>query len=70
MKTLINPSLDITILNRDDFTRQLSEMDDEQLQQQLEIFHDQMEMAYEQRNLETYELLQEYEQQIISSRLK
>jgi hypothetical protein len=44
-------------------------MDDKTLSRNIDLFREQIELAYRQGNKEAYELLYEYEQQIIIARL-
>ena len=57
------------LLNAEKYIEQLKQMDDKKLSKHLDLFRQQMEMAYQQNNKEAYELLYEYEKQVIEARL-
>jgi len=61
--------LDDAHQNAERYIEELKAMDDNQLVKHLDLFHQQMQMAYEQGNHAAFELLQEYERQVIISRL-
>lgn len=53
--------------NRETFIAQMARWDDKQLQKHLNLFRQQMELAYRQQNHEAFALLQEYEEQVINA---
>lgn len=54
--------------NAEAFVAQLKEMDDKKLSKHIDLFHQQMTMAWQQRNFTAYELLSEYERQTTIAR--
>ena len=70
MKKNKNIQLDDTIKNADKYIAQMIKMDDKKLSKHLDLFRQQMQMAYDQGNHAAYELLQEYERQVIISRVR
>lgn len=54
--------------NAEAFVAQMKEMDDKKLSKHLDLFHQQMTMAWQQQNTTAYELLYEYEKQTIIAR--
>lgn len=51
------------------FITQMQQWDEKKLQKHLRLFQQQMQMAYEQKNHAAYQLLYEFEQQVITARL-
>jgi hypothetical protein len=51
------------------FIAQMEKMDDKKLAKHLDLFRAQMESAYRQKNFAAYELLCEYEKQVIAARV-
>jgi hypothetical protein len=47
----------------------MEQMDDKKLAKHLELFRQQMQQAYEQKNDTAYRLLYEYEQQTLTARV-
>jgi len=69
MKKTTQLKLDDALQNAESYIEQMKTMDDKKLSKHLDMFHEQMELAYKQGNKEAYELLYEYEQQTIIARL-
>lgn len=55
--------------NREAYINLMAGWDDKRLQKHLDLFRQQMEMAYRQQNHEALALLQEYEEQVICARM-
>ena len=70
MKTNKNIKLDDALQNADRYIEELKAMDDKKLSKHLDLFRQQMQIAYDQGNHKAFELLQEYERQVIISRMK
>jgi hypothetical protein len=70
MKTNITIRLEETIANAEKYIEQMQQMDDKKLSKHLDLFRQQMEMAYKQNNEEAYKLLYEYETQTIQARIR
>ena len=70
MKSNTKIKLDDAILNAERYIEQLKAMDDKKLSKHLDLFRQQMQKAYEQGNHAAFDLLQEYERQVIISRLQ
>ena len=70
MSTNTKIKLNDAIQNAERYIEQLKAMDDKKLSKHLDLFRQQMQKAYEQGNNEAFELLQEYERQVIISRLQ
>jgi len=62
--------LDDALQNAERYIEELKAMDDKQLVKHLDLFRQQMQTAYDQGNHAAFELLQEYERQVIISRIK
>lgn len=69
MKSSTNIKLQDAIQNAERYIEKMKTMDDKKLSKHLDLLRQQMQMAYQQGNHEAFELLQEYEQQVIKSRL-
>lgn len=69
MKSNTNIKLQDALQNAERYIEEMKTMDDKKLSKHLDLFHEQMQMAYQQGNHEAFELLQEYERQVIISRL-
>jgi len=69
MKPNKNIKLGDAIQNAERYIEQLKAMDDKQLSKHLDLFRQQMQIAYTQGNHKAFELLQEYERQVIIGRL-
>ena len=57
------------IANAQNFIKQMEQMDDKKLSKHLDLFHQQMQKAYQQKNDAAYKLLHEYEQQTFIARV-
>lgn len=55
--------------NAEAYIEQMKAMDDKKLAKHLDLYRQQMEKAYKTNNLAAYELLCEYERQVIEARL-
>jgi hypothetical protein len=55
--------------NAESFIEEMKVWDDKKLSKHLDLFQKQMQMAYDQGNREAFELLQEYERQVLVSRI-
>lgn len=69
MKSNTKIKLEDAIKNAARYIEEMQLMDDKQLSKNLDLFRQQMEMAYQQKNYDAYELLCEYETQIIIARV-
>lgn len=69
MKSNTKIKFEDAIKNAARYIEQMQLMDDKQLPKNLDLFRQQMEMAYNQKNYEAYELLCEYETQVIKARV-
>jgi len=69
MRTNKNIKLEDALQNAERYIEELKAMDDKKLSKHLDLFRQQMQMAYDQGNHNAFELLQEYERQVIISRL-
>jgi len=54
--------------NNESYIEQMKSMDDKKLSKHIDLFREQMEKAYNQGNVDAYELLYEYEKQTIIAR--
>jgi len=54
--------------NSESYIEQMKAMDDKKLSKHIDLFREQMEKAYNQDNVDAYELLYEYEKQTIIAR--
>lgn len=70
MKRVANERLDDALKNAELYIKQMEAMNDKKLAKHLDLFRQQMEMAYKQKNHNAYELLYEYERQVIMARLR
>ncbi|HLF46117.1 MAG TPA: hypothetical protein VI548_06810 [Chitinophagaceae bacterium] len=70
MKRNTNIKLKEALNNAENFITQMKTMDDKKLSKHIDLFRQQMEMAYRQRNTAAYELLTEYERQTIIARIE
>ena len=68
MKTNTKIKLEDTIKNADSYIEQMKAMDDKKLSKHLDLFRAQMEKAYKDKNETAFELLNEYESQVIIAR--
>ncbi len=62
--------LNEALQNKDAFIKQLRAMPDSKLSKHLDLFQQQMQMAYKQKKHKAYELLAEYERQVFMARLE
>ena len=69
MNKTTNVKLNHAFQNSDAYIKQLTSMPDSKLSKHLDLFRQQMQMAYEQKNYQAYELLVEYERQVFMARL-
>ncbi len=69
MKSNTKIKLEDAIKNAEQYIEQMKTMDDKKLSKHLDLFQMQMEKAYQQKNKEAFELLSEYERQVIVARL-
>jgi len=60
--------LEDAVQNTETFIEQMKTMDDNKLSKHLDLFRQQMEKAYRQKNFAAYELLYQYERQVIVAR--
>ena len=70
MSTNTKIKLNDAIQNAERYIEQLKAMDDKKLSKHLDLFRQQMQKAWEQGNHTAFDLLQEYERQVIISRIK
>jgi hypothetical protein len=56
------------IANAREYIAQMSQWDDKKLMKHLDLFREQKERAYKANNKEAFELLDEYENQVIEAR--
>ena len=68
MKTNTKIKLEDTIKNAENYIEQMKAMDDKKLSKHLDLFRAQMEKAYKDKNETAFELLNEYENQVIIAR--
>ncbi len=59
-----------TLANMETYIKQLEAMPDQKLSKHLDLFRQQMQMAYRQKNHTAFELLIEYEKQVFMARLR
>ena len=57
--------LEEAISNQEEYIKNMMKMDEKKLLKNIDLYQQQMEMAYQQGNYETVALLQEYEMQTI-----
>jgi hypothetical protein len=70
MKTNTNIKYEEALKNAESYIEEMKTWDDKKRCKHLDLFQKQMQMAYEQGNHEAFELLQEYERQVITSRIQ
>ncbi len=68
MKINTKIKLEEAIKNAESYIEQMKKMDDKKLRKHLDLFREQMEKAYKQKNETAFELLSEYEKQVIIAR--
>ncbi len=69
MKSNTTIKLEEAIVNARKYIEQMELMDDKKLSKHLDLFHQQMQMVYEQNNEAAYTLLAEYEKQTLAARI-
>lgn len=69
IKKITSPKLDEALQRAQEFIEQMEKMDDKKLSKHLDLFRQQMEMAYQQNNDAAFRLLVEYEFQTITARV-
>ena len=69
MKINTKIKLDEAVSNAEKFIQQMEQMDDKKLSKHIDLFRQQMQNAYQQKNDEAYKLLYEYEQQTLLARI-
>lgn len=69
MKSTTQLKLEDALQNAERYIEQMKTMDEKTLSRNIDLFREQMELAYKQGNKEAYELLYEYERQTIIARL-
>ena len=69
MKNNTTIRLEEAIVNAEKYIEQMELMDNKKLSKHLDLFHQQMQMAYKQNNEATYKLLAEYEKQTLTARI-
>ena len=69
MKSNTTLKLEEAIVNAQKYIEQMELMDDKKLSRHLDLFHQQMQKAYEQKNEAAYKLLAEYEKQTLAARI-
>ncbi len=70
MKKTNSKKLDEAFENAEAFIEKMKLMDDKKLSKHLDLFQEQMEIAYKANNHEAYQLLFEYERQTIEARVR
>jgi len=70
MKTNTKIKFEEALKNAESYIEEMKTWDDKKLCKHLDLFQKQMQMAYEQRNHEAFELLQEYERQVLVGRMQ
>jgi exonuclease VII small subunit len=70
MKTNTKIKFEEALKNAESYIEEMKTWDDKKLCKHLDLFQKQMQMAYEQRNHEAFELLQEYERQVLVGRMR
>ncbi len=68
MKNKTPKKLREAIENAENFILQMEQMEDKKLSKHIELFRQQMQIAYNQKNHSAYNLLAEYEMQTIIAR--
>jgi 3-phenylpropionate/cinnamic acid dioxygenase small subunit len=70
MKNTNSKKLNEALENAEAFMEEMKLMDDKKLSKHLDLFQEQMEIAYKANNHEAYNLLYEYERQTIEARVR
>ena len=68
MKSNTKIKLEDALENKESYIEQMKAMDDRKLSKHLDLFRAQMEKAYKDKNETAFELLNEYENQVIITR--
>jgi len=68
MKNNTKIKREYALKNNESYIEQMKAMDDKKLSKHIDLFREQMEKAYNQGNVDAYELLYEYEKQTIIAR--
>ena len=68
MKSNTKIKLEDALENKESYIEQMKAMDDNKLSKNLDLFRAQMEKAYNDKNETAFELLNEYENQVIIAR--
>ncbi|HAQ19650.1 MAG TPA: hypothetical protein DCR40_10530 [Prolixibacteraceae bacterium] len=69
MKTNTKIKIEEALKNAECYIEEMKAWDDRKLSKHLDLFQQQMQVAYNQGNHEAFELLQEYESQVLRSRM-
>ncbi len=69
MRTNTKIKLNEALENAEIYIEEMKTWNDKKLSKHLDLFQKQMQMAYDQGNHEAFELLQEYERQVLRSRM-
>ena len=69
MKTNTKIKIEEALKNAESYIEEMKVLDYKKLSKHLYLFQKQMQMAYYHGNLEAFELLQEYERQVLRSRM-
>jgi hypothetical protein len=70
MSRLHKQKLEEAITNRETFINQMRQWSDSKLEKHLDLFRQQLEMAYNQKDEDAISLLTEYENQVINARFE
>jgi len=68
MRNNSNIKLKVALENAESYIEEMSTWDDKKLSKHIDLFREQMQMAYKHGNNATFELLVEYERQTIIAR--
>ena len=70
MKNNTSVKLEDAVANARQYIAQMQNLDDKKLSKHLDLFRQQMNKAYEQKNDKAFQLLSEYEKQVIEARVQ
>ncbi len=70
MKNNTSVKLEDAVANARQYIAQMQQMDDKKLSKHLDLFREQMQTAYDQKNHKAFQLLSEYEKQVIEARVQ
>ena len=70
MKSNTSIKLEDAVANARQYIAQMQQMDDKKLAKHLNLFREQMQTAYDQKNHIAFQLLAEYERQLIEARVQ